>query len=192
FGADGDDLYPERTRHCEDHFHDLGICLFVRRGPDKRPIDLESCYGQPHKAAEIRIAGSEIVYVDRNAELSQCVQHLCRAVFVITKSRFRDLKVQVLCRKIRFPQDVFDRIDELSVRELPRRKIDAESKILVDETVADQGTDLRTCFVHYLRRKVVDHSDLLGKFDEPPRRKFAKRRMMPPRESFESLQIAGR
>ncbi len=113
-----------------DHgLDDRQVCVIVVEPTHKRAIDLDRVERQVLQVSEGRIAGSEVIEDEQDAELAQGLQGPGAGFRLVHQDRLGDLQLEQVSRQARFRQDRRDLVDEVRLGELPSRQVDAHDEL---------------------------------------------------------------
>ncbi len=147
---------------------------------DKRAVHLDLVVGEAAEIAERRIAGTEIVHRDANAELLEAMQRRQRLLAVLHEEALGDLELEAVRREAGLGQDRFHHLVEVGRRNLHRRKIDRDLQWRRPFRGAPASLGQRP------GAERQDEAAVLGHRDEHGRRHHAPDRMAPAGERLEA------
>ena len=154
--------------------------LARRQFADERAVDLDLVERETAQIAQRRIAGSEIVHRDPDAEAAKLVQNRQRRLAVLQQHRLGDLQFEPVRRKAGGLQRCLHRRYQVGILELHRRKIDGDADVLRPSRRIHAGLP---------QHPLADRHDQAGFFrqrNELDRRDHAAQRMIPAHQGFEA------
>ncbi len=156
------------------------VCSLLHDGGDEALVDLDPVERQAVDLGEARIAGSEIVERDADADILEAVDDRQDLVAVLEQRTFGDLDLEPVRRVAGSRQDLEDLFGQRGVAELHRRDIDRELQ------VRRPGARFLQRLFEDAERQRADQPGALGGLDEAFRFKQAAARRAPPGERLEA------
>src|ERR1051326_3740806 len=122
FHTFGDHAQTQRPRDGDHSRDDRAVALIRGDAGDEGAVDLHRVERESLQVVERRVAGTEVVNRDRNADLTKRAEHLDAQLRVLHRGALRDLELQDARIDARVGDRAADEVRELVLLELSRRE----------------------------------------------------------------------
>src|SRR4051812_655256 len=143
---------------------------------------------QPMQIAQGGIAGSEIIEAEPQTKSFEAVEHEDRSLRVLDGAAFGDLQLYQPGLDPRFVENCADTLDDVALRELARRQVDADLGSVITPEFPLPSERLAAGLAQHPKAERNDEASVFGDGYEIARREKTFLRMLPAYERLEAGQ----